>query len=167
MQDNTQGSPTPQSGAKAAADEVRAAAGDSAARLRESAQAAAEGVRQDMTDRAEAARSSLAEDIDALGRAIRRGGSELPPGSPQARAWDALADGVGSAAGALKDQDMAGIARSLRGFARDNPATFLGGAMLLGFVATRFARASAETAGQSDAGSGQYGAYPPDLQQEV
>lgn len=146
--------------AKAAARQVGDAAKESGSELRAKAGSAASAVRDDAMNRAETARVSVAEDIDAISRALRRGREELREDTPQARVLDGLADSVGAAAEALRTQDLPRLTQSLRGYARQHPTTFLLGAALVGFAATRFARASARDHADNG-GSGAEAGMPP------
>jgi uncharacterized protein YjbJ (UPF0337 family) len=131
--------------AKAAAGQVAGAAKTAAGELRDRARSAAESVREDAVERAETARSGIADEVASLGRAMQRGQDELRSGSPQARMWGEFAGTLDSAAQALREQDLGSLADGVRRFARDNPATFLGGAMLLGLAASRFVRAGTQS----------------------
>ncbi len=128
--------------AKAATENMGEAAAGAGAEVRKRVGSAAAAVQQDAMKRAESAREGVAEDVDAIARALQRGGEELRPDSPQARAWGGLADRVGIAAEALRSQDLPTMAKTVGAFARENPTTFLVGAALMGFVASRFALAT-------------------------
>ena len=85
-----------------------------------------------------------------MAKALRDASQNLRDGSPQARAFAQIADGLADAADAVRNRDVNELAGDLTGFARRNPLAFLGGAALLGFAATRFAKASSTPRPQAD-----------------
>jgi hypothetical protein len=60
---------------------------------------------------------------------------------------DRAADQLERFSGYLRETDVDEIADEARGFARRRPAIFLGGAVALGFLATRFLKSSSQEAG--------------------
>lgn len=71
-----------------------------------------------------------------------------------ARYADQAADQVERFSGYLRETDVDEIVNEARSFARRSPAIFLGGAVALGFLATRFLKSSSQEAGNgSDATS--------------
>ena len=133
-----------------AVERTRDAARQAAEEVRNRARATAEAVRDDAAERADNLRQALADDIAALGRAMRSGEGELRNGSPQARAWDGIAGGLDATAEALRHHSSADMARSIGAFARANPATFLGGAAALGFALCRIGKVGLHEATRPD-----------------
>lgn len=64
--------------------------------------------------------------------------------SPAAAPARKLADGLDSIAQALEANSLGDMSREIQDFARRNPALFIGGAALAGFMAGRFMRSSGE-----------------------
>lgn len=116
---------------------------DAGSGLRQKASDAAHAARDHAAQRAEDARNGVADDVGELASAFRSAADRLRDGSPQARGIGRIADGLADASQGLHDKDLGEMADELNDFARRNPVAFLGGAALLGFAATRFARASA------------------------
>ncbi len=95
---------------------------------------------------ANAAKSSVADEMSGVASALRSAAEEMRSGSPQERTFGQIAEGLADASDALRDKDLSTIVRDATQFARSNPLVFLGGAALIGFAATRFAKASADSA---------------------
>jgi hypothetical protein len=112
--------------------------------------------------------SQLGRGADVLGQvsqAIRRSGDELRSDQPQIASFaDTAAEQVDRASQYLRQTDFQGVVRGAEDFARRQPAVFLGGALALGLVASRFLKASPSGGSQpgygrrySSYGSGRYG----------
>lgn len=119
-------------------DTVSGAAED----LKNKASGAAESAKAEAAGRAEGAKSSIADEISGVASAFKTASGEFEGGSTQSRAFNQFADGLNSASEALRQKDLGEVVTDLNTFARNNPLAFLGGAALLGFAATRFAKAS-------------------------
>ncbi|MGY3438045.1 MULTISPECIES: hypothetical protein [unclassified Marinovum] len=116
-----------------------AALADSA---RETATDMAQTAAQQAQDTAEHAKDSVAHDVSGVATALRSAAKDMRSGSPQERTIGQLAEGLAEVSDAIRDKDLGTIVRDANDLARRNPALFLGGAALLGFAATRFAKAS-------------------------
>ena len=121
-----------------AKDSVKDVAGD----LRSSAQDLMGTVTSDASRAAHHAQGAAADEVKNVASALRTAADELRSGSPQERTFSQLADGLADAADAMRDKDLGEVIGDLNAFARRNPLAFLGGAALVGFAATRFAKAS-------------------------
>lgn len=66
---------------------------------------------------------------------------------------DKAADQVERFSGYLRETEVDEIMDEARGFARRRPAVFLGGAVALGFLATRFLKSTSQDAGSAGDGS--------------
>lgn len=92
------------------------------------------------------ANTQLAKASDVLGQvagAVRQGGEQVRADQPQIAGFaDMAAAQVDRASTFLRDTDFNGIVREAEGFARRQPAVFLGGALALGLLASRFLKAS-------------------------
>ena len=124
---------------QSASDQARA----TGERIRERAGKAARDVKDEAGRRAEGAKSSLADEIDRIAAALHAACEELRPGSTAERTMDWAAEGLEKTAGHVRQRDTGQLLDDLGSYARRNPAIFLGGAALIGFAASRFAKASA------------------------
>lgn len=88
------------------------------------------------------AKDSVAENVKDVAMALRRASEDLRGGSAQERTLGQIASGLADASDAIRDKDLGEILQAASRIARDNPFLFLGGAALLGFAASRFAKAS-------------------------
>jgi hypothetical protein len=92
---------------------------------------------------AEQQKGRAAGELNALASALHRAGDHLESeGHMSARLIYGAADRLDGLTQTLDDQDVAGLVRSVRSFARRNPAAFIGGATALGFLAARFFKAA-------------------------
>ena len=91
----------------------------------------------------DAAKHRAADEVTDISGALRRAAEESRDGSPQQQAFGRVAEGLADFSDEMRQKSFGDAARELDGFARRNPLAFLGGAALLGFAATRFAKASA------------------------
>lgn len=89
--------------------------------------------------------TSVADSIRQIGDNL--GKAEEPTGVAKAAAQytNTAAEKVEQISGYLENQDFSGLVRDLKGFARSNPALFLGGAFTLGILASRFLKSGAST----------------------
>ncbi|WP_299288871.1 hypothetical protein [uncultured Tateyamaria sp.] len=117
------------------------------------AKTAARGVAQDAAAaakaQAETAKSSVAEEVSGVASALRTAADEMRSGSPQERTFGQIAEGLADASDAMRHKDLSEMVHDVSAFARKNPLVFLGGAALIGFAATRFAKASGTQATQT------------------
>lgn len=125
-------------------DDARRAGSDVAGTVKDSAHDAAGTISAEASRAADRAQSGAADEVGDVASALRTAAGELRSGSPQDRAFSHLADNLADVSDAIRDKDMADLLSDLNGFARRNPLAFLGGAALVGFAATRVAKASAE-----------------------
>jgi len=140
-------SPRTSSGSTAneAIADTKDAATDVAETLKSSAQDVIGKVSGEASRAAHQAQDSAADEVQGVASALRTAADELRSGSPQERTFSQLADGLADASDAMRDKDLGEMMGDLNSFARRNPLVFLGGAALLGFAATRFAKASTRT----------------------
>lgn len=117
-----------------------------AADLAEQGKQAAGNLAQDAASaaakQADAAKSSVADEVSGVASALRTAAEEMRSGSPQERTFGQIAEGLADASDAVRDKDLSTMVQDVSAFARKNPMVFLGGAALIGFAATRFAKAS-------------------------
>jgi ElaB/YqjD/DUF883 family membrane-anchored ribosome-binding protein len=125
-------------------------AGDVAGQVREQATAAASDLVQPMTDRArELAEEQKRVGADRLGgvaRAVHQAAEkleeDLPPEATQY--VHQAADSIERVSSAIRDRSVADLVDDLNDFARRQPVAFFGGAILAGFVLSRFLKSSAQ-----------------------
>ncbi|MAM39892.1 MAG: hypothetical protein CL949_15650 [Erythrobacter sp.] len=91
---------------------------------------------------ADQAKTSAADEVQGVASALRTAANELRDGSPQARTFSQIADTLADASDSLRDKDLGQMMTAANEFAKRNPLIFLGSALLVGFAATRFAKAS-------------------------
>jgi len=111
--------------------------------------------------------SQLGRGADVLGQvsqAIRQSGEQMRSDQPQIASFaDTAAEQVDRASEYLRQTDFQGLVRGAEDFARRQPAVFLGGALALGLVASRFLKASPSGGSQPGYGRGYrqdtYGSY--------
>ena len=94
---------------------------------------------------AEQQKQAGADQIGGVARAVHGAAREIEQKMPQAAGFihDAAARLEG-AANSLRERSVDDLVRSLNNFARSQPATFFGGAVLAGFALSRFLKSSAE-----------------------
>lgn len=97
------------------------------------------------------AKDAAADEVKGVASALRTAAEELRSGSPQERTFSQIAEGLADASDAMRDKDLGEMVGAVTDFARRNPMVFLGSAALIGFAATRFAKASSH--GSSDTSS--------------
>ncbi len=138
-------------GASTGAKSPGAVAFDTADTLKATAKNAVDTAREEVSSRAGVVKDSVAEEVSGVASALRTAAGEMQRGSPQERTFGQIAEGLADASEAIRNKDLGEVARDLSGFARRNPLIFLGGAALVGFAATRFAKATSnvETAAQN------------------
>jgi hypothetical protein len=104
---------------------------------------AAEAVRNTAADFAEAGKAQGAERIDRLGRAVHGAADELGREIPQAADYvHSAADGLESAAAQLRSRSVEDLIGAFNRFARQQPLAAFAGAVLAGFVVSRFIKSS-------------------------
>jgi hypothetical protein len=114
-------------------------------------------------------------ELDSVASALRKAGSELGDSSGVAgKLVSAIADRVESAGQSLNGKELGDVVDDLERFARRNPATFISGAIAVGFIASRFLKSSASAVParpqQSLAGTGtgtEFGTGPADFPTET
>ncbi len=121
---------------------VADAAGDVATDLKAQAKDVADTVTAQASGYADQARDAVADEVKTVSSALRSAAKEMSSGSASERTFSQIADGLADASEAMRDKDLGQIVHTLNDFAKRNPMVFLGSAALLGFAATRFAKAS-------------------------
>lgn len=119
-------------------------AGSTAAELKSRASEAMSSAKEEATHRAEGAKSSIANEMSDVARALRSATDDLRGNSTSRRTVDWVADRIEGMSQAMRNRDTSQLMSDVSGFAKRNPALFLGGAALVGFAISRFAKASSE-----------------------
>lgn len=96
--------------------------------------------------RADGAKADVADEVKDVAKALRRASEELRGGSAQERTLGQISSSLADASDAIRDKDLGEIVNMASRIARENPALFLGGAALLGFAVSRYAKASGAAA---------------------
>jgi hypothetical protein len=143
--------------------QIKKEAQDATASAKNLAKDAADTAKAQATAKGEEAKEGLAEEMHSTARALRKAADEVRDGSPQGSTFSYLASGLADMADSVEDQSMSDMVGVVNNFARRNPLAFLGGAALLGFTVSRFAKASGHhddygyDGGQGTAGYGTTG----------
>jgi len=121
--------------------------GGDASLLGETAEAikerAAEALKGTAADLAEAGKETGAERIGRLGRAVHGAANEIGKELPQAAEYVHTAgEGLENAAAHLRDHSVEDLFDSFSRFARRQPVAAFAGAILAGFVLSRFIKSS-------------------------
>jgi hypothetical protein len=131
-----------------AGDDVARKAENIGDRAIEKAEALGERAAETVQQVADEQKSRSAERVDHVAEALRTSAEQLEPTEQQ------LANLVGSAASqletfarTLREKDLSALVAEVEAFGRREPAMFMGAAVALGFGISRFAKASARSAG--------------------
>jgi hypothetical protein len=124
--------------------------------IKDQARGVAGDLKQQLAAQAEAQKDSFADRLQAIADQVH-GTAEQLRGR---EAWvadliDRGARELGHVAEDLKHRDLRALTRSFEGFARRQPALFMGTAVALGFALTRVARSGGDAYGRSDQRYGQ------------
>jgi uncharacterized protein YicC (UPF0701 family) len=104
---------------------------------------AAEVIRDTATDFAEARKREGAERMKGFGRAVHGAADEIGREIPQAAEYvHKAADTIETAADHLQNRSMDELIGSVTRFARQQPAAAFAGAVLVGFVLSRFLKSA-------------------------
>jgi hypothetical protein len=127
-----------------AAREARSTIGSVAADIRS---AASDKIGEAVTEartRADDAKAGVANDVSDVAMALRRVSEDMRGGSVQERTLGAIAGSLADASDSIRDKDLGEMLDMVRTAARENPVLFIGGAALLGFAVSRYAKASGD-----------------------
>lgn len=111
------------------------------AHLQQAADETRHTVKRELREHAEGVRDTAAAETRTAANAAHAAAREFDAGTLQAQAASQVADALEQVAAQVRTTDLDRLARTVGGFARDNPALFVGGAALLGLAATRFLKA--------------------------
>ena len=103
-----------------------------------------------MAEQGEGAKNGLADQVSETAGALDKAAQEVEENSVQHQVLKSASDGLMQLSDSMHGKSIGAMVSDLAEFGRRNPATFLGGAALVGFALARFARASERrTYGQS------------------
>jgi hypothetical protein len=149
--------------ASSAGEQVKDRAADAAGQAQEKAQQAAgqarHQVRSQIDQRSTDAGRRISEqgnDLRAVGDQLREQGKDGP-----AKLADRAAEQIEKAGGWLTESDADRILHDVEAAARKNPWALVAGGMTLGFVASRFLKASSSDRYRSSIGAPQSSPYQP------
>jgi hypothetical protein len=119
-------------------DRLGEAAGGVAERVAETAQ-------QTVGSQVDSGLDRASDLLAQVAGAVRQSGEQLRSEQPQVAGFaDTAARQVDRVSQYLRQTDVQGLVRETEGFARRQPAVFLGGALAIGLIASRFLKASPE-----------------------
>lgn len=148
-------------------EKAKDVAGAATEEVKERAQDVADTVATEAGHYAGQAKQAAADEVKSVSSALRTAADEMRSGSPQERTFSQIADGLADVSDSVRDKDLGEMVGAVSDFAKRNPMIFLGGAALIGFAATRFAKASGDgtMSAHSQSESRQYGqsSRPVDL----
>ena len=136
-------------GATSVKDEAKSVVGSIASDLQAAASRTFDDTVTELKSQATDARAKVAGGVNDVALALRRAAEDMRGGSAQERTLGMIADGIADASDAIRDKDLGEMTQMAGRIARQNPVLFLGGAAVLGFAISRFAKASAAMAGSS------------------
>jgi hypothetical protein len=117
------------------------AAANAAGDIRESAANAAETARDKASEFAERGKAAGAGRMEGFARAVRRAADDLQEDSPQIAGYvRQAADGLQQASSSIRSRSVGEIMDMVENFARRQPTAYFGGAVLAGFVLSRFVK---------------------------
>jgi hypothetical protein len=89
-------------------------------------------------------KNAVAGEVGNVAAALRRAADDLRGGSVVEASIGMVANTLADASEAVRNKSFDDLMRSAGKVARDNPMLFFGGAMLLGFAVSRFAKATSD-----------------------
>ena len=138
------------SGSEGILDTATSVVGDIASNLKSRAGDVAGTISSEAANYADRAKGTIADEVQSVASALRTAADEMSRGSASERTFSQIANGLADASDAMRDKDLGQIVSVLSDYAKRNPLIFLGGAALVGFAATRCAKASSDGARSSN-----------------
>jgi hypothetical protein len=133
---------------KEAAGQARRAAGEAVEQAQQTAGKVVEGAKEQATSQLATQKERAAGSLGSVAAAIRQTGQGLRQQDQDTvgRYADTVADQVERVAGYLRERDVSDVLEDVENLARRQPGLFLGGAVALGFLGTRFLMSSGSRA---------------------
>ena len=142
---NKRASPDDRTETEAPFAQARQAFSESLDEVGEQAMQAAETARDKAGELADRGKEAGIGQMQGFARAVRGAAEDLQEQSPEiARAARQAANGLDRAAASIRDRSIGEIADMFTDFARRQPAACFGGAVLAGFVMTRFMKSRSD-----------------------
>jgi hypothetical protein len=110
------------------------------------AERARETVEEKVRTGLQSRKQKAVETAEDVAEAIRRSGRRLDEEGPLPMLADRAADGIERIAHYVQDRDLGDFVDELEGFARREPAIFIGSAFAIGLLGARFLRSSSRRA---------------------
>ena len=123
-------------------DEIKREAKNLGDNAREVGKDAYGRISEGAAEKSEQVKDGAASEMENISSALRSAADKSRAGSPQERTFGQAAEALADFSDMVRNKDLGEMLSDVNGFARRNPLAFLGGAALLGFAATRFAKAS-------------------------
>lgn len=137
-------------------NDIRSNAGAGAGGTREKVRGKAAEVagmaKEKIADQYDQQKDRAMNEVEHLATALRRAGENLRDegnSSIGAAVLSRVAGHLETVGGSMEGKDLDGLVRDVERIARRNPAAFIGGAMLLGFAASRFLKSSGRSMGDN------------------
>jgi hypothetical protein len=128
-------------------EDLRAKTDDVLGTVQEKGAEVADAVRTKADDLANQGKQAGADKAQGFAGAVRRVADDLETTSPEiAKHVRTAADSIEGIAGSLRERSVGSLIEEVSGFARRQPAAFIGAAVLAGFAVSRFAKSSAASA---------------------
>lgn len=125
------------------------------AQLKDKAADLASGAKEQARAQYDAKKDVAVGELGTLASSLRRVVDDLSsshPNNMSGKVVSTLADRLETFSQTLEGKDLDNVVSDVERFARRNPAAFLGGAVALGFIASRFLKSSAGSSYGSDRG---------------
>lgn len=129
----------------AASSEAKSTVGSIASDIKVAAVQKFDEALTEVRSKAVDAKGGVADEVQNVATALRRASEELRGGSAQERTLGTIASSLADVSDQIRDKDLGEIVQMVSTAARKNPMLFLGGAALLGFAASRYAKASSDS----------------------
>ena len=123
--------------------DMKSQAAELASTLKDSTKGVAHAAGSQASQLANDTKDAAAGQISGVATALREAASGLTKGSAAERTLGQIANGFADASESLHDRDLGELISAASDVAKRNPIAFIGGAVLIGFAASRFLKASA------------------------
>lgn len=128
---------------------------------------AADSAQAEIHSQADRAKNTAASEVSNIASALQSAADDLRSGSATERGFARVADSLAGASDSLREKELGELVGDVNHFARENPGVFLGGAALLGFAISRFAKASnGESSLDRNSEQGGVAGYPASINDE-
>jgi hypothetical protein len=117
-------------------------AGGARGKARQKAAEMAGKAKEQLSGRFDEQKSRATSEVSQLASALRRAGDDLAGGSIGSAVLGRVASRLESLGSAVEGKSLDDLVTDVERLARRNPALFVGGAMLIGFAASRFLKSS-------------------------